>query len=165
MTAPKKKPTKRHAPKPKKQQATSREAIIRARVKELALQFRIQGFTLRDIVPAINEALGPEGEALPGFKPYKSPHAITDMLTEAIKEAVDPLKKEELLFITTSGIQSIVAACMGPAQQGSIAHAQTAMQAFDRLIRLTGIAEKEGEGGAAAGSITQIFLNGNLANV
>jgi hypothetical protein len=165
MATPKKK-SKRHPPKPKRQQATSREAIIRAKVKNLAMTFRVQGYTLRAILDAVNEAcMDPDSEAfIEGYKPYKSPHAIEDMLKEGIAESVDPLTKIELRQISLAQIDMILIPALAAAAQGSVPHAQVAMAAQQRRDAMVKLWQEDDDGKDGVQEI-RIVLNGNAANL
>ena len=159
-------PKKKTGRKPRKhdQQETSASAIVRAKVTEMALAFRLQGYTTRQILEAVNEAFGPTAdEPLIGFKAIKSPTTITRYIMDAIADAVDPMKKEELLELHTMQTRQIFTAMIGPAMGGSVAHASLALQALEREAKLLKLHDKgDGQSGVAG---VQVFINGALANV
>lgn len=151
--------------RPKKQQATSAQRIMRERFKAMAAQYRVAGFKLQQITDSINEHYGPggEGEAeLPStFKFRKiSRHLVHDLIVESIKESVDPLLKEQLRDLHIQQHEALLAAAMTPALQGSIAHIASAQSLLRDIAKLTGILDSEDDGNSGGGGITQIFLGG-----
>src|SRR4051812_22474728 len=56
---PRKRPGRK--PRPKNQQATSANAIVRAAVKKMAGEYKLLNFTVRQIADAVNEHFGTEG--------------------------------------------------------------------------------------------------------
>lgn len=150
----------RRRPPPKNQQATSIRAIVRARLKDAIMEYRLLGYALRPIMEAINEQFGPTSdEPLPGFKPINRVATIHELLTEAITESVDPLKREELREVLTGQLNQLLVANMGPALQGSTPHAQTALNILDRIAKIHKIGD-EGEGTAAGTQTVTVVISG-----
>lgn len=171
MPAPKKpKSAKKRGgtPPSKVRQRSSAHAIMRERYKALAIEFRLQEFSLRAIAEAINEhyTAGEGVDELPPRFKFKriSAHLVQTLVDEAIKEGVDPLKKEMLAELEIQRTRKLLSAVMQAALQGSIAHVQAAQSLQRDLRKMLGLDEKDGDGGGGPG-ITQIFLNGKLAEV
>lgn len=146
---------------------------MREKFKALAGQYRLAGFNIRQCADAINEHYGPggEGEAefseLPTaykFKPIGR-HLVDTLIRESIKESVDPMQKEELRDLEHQQYQALLAACMMPAMQGSIAHIQTAQGLLRDIAKLLGLHASDDDPSAGGAGITQIFLNGSLAKL
>lgn len=158
----KRNPRRRRAPV---LQATSMRKIHREKCKQVALEYRTAGFaSIRAIADAINTMFGPGGEAeLPRFKSI-SHHLVHTLLTEAIRESVDPLKKEELRNIELAQIDGMIAAAYTPASNGSTMHIDAMLKLHARKSKLLGLDNGE-EGESGGTSITQYFVNGALANV
>jgi hypothetical protein len=169
MTKPKKGSAaakRARAPKPKNRQKTSRDAYQREKVKELALTFKIQGYTYAAMLPVINEMCGPGGdEEIPGYVPVKSTHTLFEYVSQGVKEACDPMVKAEMLELMVQRHNQMLTAMMGPALQGSTQHATLALNVMEKLGRLTGLHDKDGDEGAGAGGEVSIFINGVLARV
>ena len=155
--------------RPKKQQASSVNAIIREHVKKLAGAYRLQNFSITAIADAINEAHGAEGELASEnpdlvaafWKVHKkgvSRHHVHDLIVESIQEAVDPLQKEQLKQLEIQQLDAVITAMIGPAMQGSVPHAAQYQSLRRDKAKLLGL---EDDGDTGGPGITQIFLNGS----
>jgi hypothetical protein len=148
--------------KPKKQQKTSAQAIMREKAKALILQYRINGYTFRDILDAVNENFGPDGgEPIKGFRKIRSVHTIHEWCSNAIAEAVDPLKKEELLEIQLAQCRALYGQSMTAALGGSTAHIDAVLKIQDKEARICRLYD------TASDETTEfrVFISGPAANL